>query len=279
MISRRQARPIHRPRPSFTPRGATGAPVARHVDPGHPVLTISGLRVSRRSCQVLRDIQLAVARGEFVALMGPSGAGKTTVLRTILGLEGFEAGTVRIGDLALAPGPCPAGAALAGLRRLVGMVFQFHHLFEHLTALENVALAPVHVLGIGRSEAEARARALLSDLGVGARAGALPRALSGGEAQRVAIARALAMDPPLLVLDEPTASLDPARRADLGGVLRRLLAQGRAILCASHDGDFVRDFADRVAVLSEGEVVEDGPPESVFGHPTHLATKRLLCNI
>jgi ABC-type polar amino acid transport system ATPase subunit len=156
------------------------------------------------------------------------------------------------------------------------MVFQFHHLFEHLSAIDNVCLAPCHVDRTPLAEARARASALLDQLGVGHRAGARPRDLSGGEAQRVAIARALAMDPPLLLLDEPTASLDPARRQALGESLVQLAASGRALLVTSHDDDFVRDFATEVVILADGDVVERGDPRTVLRAPQHDATKALL---
>ena len=156
------------------------------------------------------------------------------------------------------------------------MVFQQHFLFDHLTALENVTLAPVHVLGAPRREAEERAMRLLSSLGVEGRARALPRELSGGEAQRVAIARSLAMDPPLLLMDEPTASLDPARRGELGESLRRLGADGRALLVTTHDVEFAHRVATRVAVLADGKIVEEGEPGEVLAHPGHPATRRLL---
>jgi ABC-type polar amino acid transport system ATPase subunit len=156
------------------------------------------------------------------------------------------------------------------------MVFQLHHLFDHLTALENVTLAPVRALKMRRDAAEARARQLLDELGVAARARALPRELSGGEAQRVAIARALATDPPLLLLDEPTASLDPARRGDLGETLRSLTASGRTLVVTTHDDDFARDFSDRVVILAEGRVVEQGDPRQVLTNPQHPATQELL---
>ena len=156
------------------------------------------------------------------------------------------------------------------------MVFQFHCLWEHLSAAENICLAPVHVYGIAPAEALARARALLADLGVAHREQALPRELSGGEAQRVAIARALAADPKLLLMDEPTASLDPARRGELGNTLRQLVATGRSLLLTCHDDDFVRDFATRVVVLADGQVVEQGDPQTVLTAPAHEATRRLL---
>lgn len=236
------------------------------------LLVVDGLRARRGGTDVLRGVRCAVARGEVVALMGLSGAGKTTVLRAIAGLEPFDAGAVQVGGVALNAGaPVPAA-----VHRQVGMVFQFHHLFEHYSAVENVALALVHVQRVARGEAERRAQALLDDLGVGLRSRALPRELSGGEAQRVAIARALAMDPPVLLLDEPTASLDPARRGDLARTLRDLAATGRALLLTSHDDDFVRACADRVLILADGEVVEEGAPADVFGSPRHPATRALL---
>lgn len=197
------------------------------------VLELDGLRVRRGARDVLRHVSLSVSLGEIVALTGASGSGKTTVLRCIAGLEQPDGGTVRAA-------PC-------------GMVFQFHCLFEHLSAIENVTLAPRHVRGVSRAESEQQAYQLLNDLGVAQRATALPRELSGGEAQRVAIARALAMDPPLLLMDEPTASLDAVRRAELATTLRQLAAKGRAIVLTSHDADFVSDAGARVVRLTNGE--------------------------
>lgn len=239
------------------------------------LLRIDGLRLARAGREVLRGIDLSVGRGEVCALMGLSGSGKTTALRATVALEGFQAGRIAVDGFTLGAGPLPPESRLKPLRKRVGMVFQGHALFEHLTALENVVLAPVQVLGQPRAEAEARARALLDSLGVGGRAGALPRELSGGEAQRVAIARALAMDPPLLLMDEPTASLDPARRGSLGDALEMLAGQGRGLLVATHDTDFARDFADRVVILAEGVVAEEGPP-AILDNPSHPATRALL---
>jgi polar amino acid transport system ATP-binding protein len=240
------------------------------------LVRMDSLALSRAGRAVLSGVTFSVARREFCALMGLSGSGKTTALRAIAALEPFDSGSLAVGGFSLRPGPLPSEAHLAPLRESVGLVFQMHALFEHLTALENVALSPVYVDRQPRREAEARSLRLLESLGVGARAAAYPRELSGGEAQRVAIARALAVDPPLLLMDEPTASLDPARRGALGETLRALAADGRGLLVATHDTDFARDFADRVVVLAQGRVVEEGRPEEVLGNPSHSATRDLL---
>ena len=240
------------------------------------LLRAEGVRLWRGPTEILCGVTLRVASGEFCALMGLSGSGKTTFLRAAAAIEAFHAGAIEIGGFRLAPGPLPAQSRLQPLRRTVGRVFQAHALFEHLTALENVLLAPVRVLREPRVAAEGRARPLLDAMGVAARAGAYPRELSGGEAQRVAIARALAMDPPLLLMDEPTAALDPARRGSLGQTLRRLTAEGRGLLVATHDADFALDFADRAVILAGGRVVEEGAAKAVLANPTHAATRELL---
>jgi ABC-type polar amino acid transport system ATPase subunit len=238
------------------------------------VLQVRGLRLRRGPRDILAGVDFEAARGELLVLMGLSGAGKSTVLRAIAGLEKLDGGEIHINGVELTSGR--RSASPAALRRKIGMVFQSHSLFEHLTALENVCLAQVHVLRLPRTEAVARARELLDQLGVGERADALPRELSGGESQRVAIARSLAMDPSLLLLDEPTASLDPARRNELGLSLRRLAATGRALVLTSHDDDFVREHATRLVILAEGRVVEAGEPRKVLDSPLHPATRALL---
>lgn len=240
------------------------------------VLSINGLRLNRGAVEVLRGVNLSVERGELVALMGLSGGGKTTILRTVAALETFDAGTVDVDGVTLRPGPLPARGVLRELRRRVGMVFQLHYLFEHLTALQNVTLAPLHVAHTPHADAGRRALELLQSLGVAHRRDAYPRELSGGEAQRVAIARAMAMDPPLLLMDEPTASLDPARRGELGRTLQQLTSGGRTLIVTTHDDDFARDFATRVIILADGEVVEEGLPRQVLVNPQHPATRRLL---
>ena len=219
------------------------------------VLHADGVHLRRGSRPILTGVTLDVARGELVALMGPSGSGKTTILRAVAGLEVFDSGNIFVDGVGLAGGgPIPA-ATLRQLRRKVGMVFQFHCLFEHLSALSNVCLAPVHAHGVTPADAARRGRELLTAFGVDHRADAYPRQLSGGEAQRVAIARALAVDPPLLLMDEPTASLDPERREELGELLQGLLRQRRTLVVSTHDEEFARAFATRVVRLRDGIVV------------------------
>jgi ABC-type polar amino acid transport system ATPase subunit len=241
-----------------------------------PVLAVAGLRLSRGDRPVLRGVDLVVRRGERVALMGLSGGGKTTVLRTIVALDGFDEGRIDLDGVTLRPGPPPRESRLRALRRHVGLVFQSHHLFAHLSALDNVTLALLHVFKMSHAAADARALALLDSLGVGARAHARPSELSGGEAQRVAIARALAVDPPMLLLDEPTASLDPARRGELGEALVALAATGRTLVIATHDVPFARGVATRAVILADGQVVEAGPPDHVLTDPAHPATRAFL---
>jgi polar amino acid transport system ATP-binding protein len=242
------------------------------------VLSLRGVTLTRAGRPVLAGVSFEVGRGDFVALMGLSGGGKTTVLRAVAALDAFDAGEIDVDGVSLRPGAAARRGDLRELRRRVGMVFQSPSLFEHLTALENVTLAPVRVLGMPREGAEARARGLLAALGVASRASALPRELSGGEAQRVAIARALAMDPPLLLMDEPTAALDPARRTELGESLEALRRDGRTLLVTTHDDDFAWRFATRVVVLGEGTVVEEGDPSRVLSAPQHPETRRLLAS-
>jgi ABC-type polar amino acid transport system ATPase subunit len=222
--------------------------------PAVTVLEIADLQLMRGTRTILDGVTLTVERGEMVAVMGPSGSGKTTILRTIAGLEPFDAGRIVVDGVALSGGSAATATTRHQLHRKVGMVFQFHCLFEHLTAVANICLAPVHAYGIAAADAKRRAHDLLATFGVEHRADALPRQLSGGEAQRVAIARALAVDPPVLLMDEPTASLDPERRAELGALLAGLREQGRTLVISTHDDDFARDFATRILRLRAGRL-------------------------
>jgi ABC-type polar amino acid transport system ATPase subunit len=219
-------------------------------------LEVRGLEVERGSQRVLKGVDLTVNPGEIVALMGPSGSGKTTILRAIAALQQFTAGQIVLGDVSLRPGPIPKQSQLGGLRSKVGMVFQEHALFEHLTVMANITLAPLHARGWSEERAKSAAMELLHSLGVAERASAYPRQLSGGQAQRVAIARALVLDPQLLLMDEPTSALDPARRVALAETLKQLTRGGRALLISTHDEDFAAACADRTVMLDNGVIVQ-----------------------
>ena len=219
-----------------------------------PMLRLSDVGLQRGNRRILAGVTFDIARGESAAIMGPSGSGKTTILRAVAGLEPFQSGRIVIGDVTIDGGARPSRDVLRRLRRQVGMVFQFHCLFEHLSVVENVCLAPIHAHGVTLADATARAHTLLAAFGVEHRAQAWPRELSGGEAQRVAIARALAVDPPVLLMDEPTASLDAARRGELGELLRQLSAEGRTLVIATHDEDFARHYATRRLRMENGVV-------------------------
>ena len=214
--------------------------------------------VVRGGRMVVHDATFVAQQGELLALMGASGSGKTTVLRAIAGLDPLVAGAIDVGGITLAAGQSVRADARRTLHRSVGVVFQFHHLFAHMTVLDNVTLAPVHVLRQPRTVVTDRARSLLDALGVGGRAAAMPHELSGGEAQRVAIARALAVEPSVLLMDEPTASLDRARREELAASLKQLAAQGRTIVIATHDETFAHAAADRVVVMHDGRMTQRG---------------------
>lgn len=220
------------------------------------LLSLRDVELARGARVLVSKLNLEAAPGDFIALRGPSGSGKTTILRAIAGLDRFERGTIDVGDARLEARRTPDREMLHRLRRSVGLVFQFHCLFEHMSALQNVCLAPIHVYRAPQQAAELKARELLTQLGVESRADAWPRELSGGEAQRVAIARALAVNPPVLLMDEPMASLDPSRRAELGALLQRLTAAGRTLIVTTHDEGFARQFATRVLTIEGSTVLE-----------------------
>jgi len=230
------------------------------------IVRVRGLQKSFGTRQVLRGIDAEVARGETIAVVGPSGGGKSTLLRCLNGLTSFDAGTVEVAGLTLAPKTPPDAAALRPLRARVGLVFQGFHLFPHLTALQNICVAPLHVKREPRNAVEEKARALLKRVGLGDRSRARPAQLSGGQQQRVAIARALAMDPELLMLDEPTSALDPEMRGEVLAVLRDLSGTC-TMLVVTHEMSFARNVASRIWVFDDGKLVEDGTPSQVTEHP------------
>jgi polar amino acid transport system ATP-binding protein len=230
------------------------------------ILSVRGLEKSFGARRVLRGIDAEVSAGETIALVGPSGGGKSTFLRCLNGLDSFDAGAVQIAGLSLAPRAAPDAPALRPLRARVGMVFQGFYLFPNLTVRENICLAPLHVRHEPLDVVEKRARSLLERVGLGDRGESRPAMLSGGQQQRVAIARALAMEPEVLLLDEPTSALDPEMRGEVLAVLRDL-AGTCTMLIVTHEMGFARNIASRIWVFDEGKLVEDGPPAQVCDHP------------
>jgi ABC-type polar amino acid transport system ATPase subunit len=229
---------------------------------------------------ILDQISLNVQPGETVALIGPSGGGKSTLLRCINGLNTFDGGEIRVGPHVLQPqGNGRASGALPEVRRLFGMVFQDFQLFPHLTALQNVIEAPLHVLKLDRQTAIERGMALLRRVGLAERAQAYPQQLSGGQKQRVAIARALAMEPRGLLCDEITSALDPELKNEVLAVLTDLKRDGLTLLLVTHEIGFARRGADRVVLLAEGKIVEEGPPEQVIDRPQTERTKTFLSRV
>jgi glutamate transport system ATP-binding protein len=212
---------------------------------------------------VLRDINISIAPGEVVVVIGPSGSGKSTLCRVINRLETIDHGTISLDGQ-----PLPQeGKALARLRAEVGMVFQSFNLFAHKTVLQNVALGPVKVRGVARQEAETRATELLERVGVADQAAKYPAQLSGGQQQRVAIARALAMEPKLMLFDEPTSALDPEMIKEVLDVMVDLARRGMTMIVVTHEMGFARTAADRVLFMSDGAVVEENTPEKFFTNP------------
>jgi polar amino acid transport system ATP-binding protein len=241
------------------------------------MISLRGLTKRREGRDVLGGVTTTFARGEITAVVGPSGGGKTTLLRCVVGLDAFDAGEIQACGQSL--GPSSRGsqkAALSEVRRRVGLVFQSFHLFGHRTALGNIIEAPVQVKGASVAEASARGHALLERVGLGHRAAAYPHELSGGEQQRVAIARALAMEPDVLLLDEPTSALDPERTAGLFEILGGLREDGKTLVIVTHEMAFAAKVADRVVVLHGGEVVEEGAPAEVLRAPKDVRTRAFL---
>ena len=238
---------------------------------------LDGIHKRFGSRVVLNGVSLSVQPGETVAVIGPSGGGKSTLLRCANGLCPFERGEVRVGPHRLAAGF--SYSAARPLRRMLGMIFQDFRLFPHLTVLDNLTEAPRHVLGTQREKARAHAVALLDRVGLADRLDAYPRQLSGGQQQRVAIARALAMSPRGLLCDEITSALDPELKHEVLDVLVDLKRDGLTLIVVTHEIGFARRAADRVVVLSDGSIVEQGPPEQVLDDPQTPRARQFLSRV
>ncbi len=245
------------------------------TDRVEPLVVVEHVYKHYGDFEALSDINLTVDKGEVVLLVGPSGSGKSTLCRTINRLETITSGDIRIDGQSLPK----EGKKLAALRADVGMVFQSFNLFSHKTILENVTLAPVKVKKVPKAEAEDRARALLDRVGVGAQADKYPAQLSGGQQQRVAIARALAMQPKVMLFDEPTSALDPEMINEVLDVMVQLASEGMTMVVVTHEMGFARKAADRVAFMSDGQILEQASPEEFFSHPKTDRAKDFLSKI
>ena len=240
-----------------------------------PLISISGLKKSFGTLDVLRDINVDVHKGEVISVIGPSGTGKSTFLRCLNLLEQPTKGSILIdGQDILSP-----DADVPMLRRRMGMVFQSFNLFNGMTVLDNLCMAPMQLLGKSREEAEQKARDLLQTVGLAERADALPNQLSGGQKQRVAIARALAMEPEILLFDEPTSALDPTMVSEVLGVMTRLAREGMTMIVVTHEMRFARQVSSRVLFFADGVVYEDGTPTQLFEHPQRERTKQFIQQI
>lgn len=252
---------------------------------GQPMVRALKVRKSFGSNEVLKGITLNVNAGEVLCLLGPSGSGKSTFLRCINHLETINGGRIYVGQNLI--GYRQTGDQLhelhpkeiAAQRRSIGMVFQRFNLFPHLTALENIIEAPIGVSHVSKTEATAKAKALLQRVGLSDRANHYPSQLSGGQQQRVAIARALAMEPSLMLFDEPTSALDPELVGDVLDVMKDLARSGMTMIVVTHEIGFAREVADTVVFMDGGVVVESGTPKEVLDNPQHERTKAFLRSV
>jgi ABC-type polar amino acid transport system ATPase subunit len=240
-----------------------------------PAIQFSGVNKWFGKLHVLRNVDLAIATGEVVVVCGPSGSGKSTLIRTVNGLERIQEGDIRV----LGDSITRRGVNLPVLRSRVGMVFQSFNLFPHMTALENIVLAPMKVRKLSRVDAEQDARALLARVGLREKAGAYPANLSGGQQQRVAIARALAMQPKIMLFDEPTSALDPEMINEVLDVMTALARDGMTMMCVTHEMGFARRVAHRVVFMDEGQVVEEATPQAFFTAPKSDRGRQFLSKI
>ena len=253
------------------------------MDRGQPTLVVDDIHKSFGGLEVLKGVSLAADQGDVIALIGASGSGKSTFLRCINLLETPDSGTITVGGETVRMGRDRDGRAIAADRRQVdrirthlGMVFQSFNLWTHMTILENVVEAPIHVLKRPKAEAAARAMGLLEKVGIADKAGHYPAHLSGGQQQRAAIARALAMEPDVLLFDEPTSALDPELVGEVLQVMRALAAEGRTMVVVTHEMGFAREVANEVMFLHKGRVEERGPPSEVFGDPKSERCRQFL---
>ena len=227
------------------------------------------------SLHVLKDVDLTVTKGEVVVVCGPSGSGKSTLIRCVNGLEAYQKGSLVVDGIEVGKD----AKRMRELRMEVGFVFQSFNLYPHKTALENVMLAPIHVRGLSKPEAEERARTLLARVGLAQRMDNYPHQLSGGQQQRVAIARSLAMQPRVMLFDEPTSALDPEMVTEVLDVMVELAGEGMTMMVVTHEMGFARKVADRVIFMDQGAILESADPETFFTAPRHERTQDFLSKV
>jgi ABC-type polar amino acid transport system ATPase subunit len=230
----------------------------------------------------LKDVSLSVAKGEVLSVVGPSGSGKSTMLRCMNHLETIDSGTIYVDGVPVYQSRkngrrrTDSNTAVEAIRAKVGMVFQSFNLFSHLSVIENITVAPIHVLGRSPSEAMLEAKALLDKVGLLAKAHAYPHELSGGQQQRVAIARALAMQPEVMLFDEVTSALDPELVGEVLRVMRTLADEGMTMVVVTHEMGFAREVSDRIVFMADGRIVEEGNPAAFFAAPQQARTREFL---
>ena len=237
-----------------------------------PMIQIRNLTKTYGNVTPLRNVNLDVRRGEIIAVIGPSGTGKSTLLRMINRLETPTSGSIIVdGEDITAP-----ACRLELVRQKIGMIFQSFNLFAHLTVIENIMAAPMGVRHLSRQQAYDQAMALLKSVGLQSKAQSYPSQLSGGQQQRIAIVRALAMEPQMLLFDEPTSALDPTMVGEVESVIRRVAGEGTTMMIVTHEMDFARSIASRVIFMADGVILEDGTPEQIFEHPQHERTRQFI---
>lgn len=235
------------------------------------ILSVKNISKSFGDLQVLKEISFDIHKGEKIAILGPSGSGKSTILRCINQLETYDDG-----EIDYMGKPVNSGQALYELRQHIGMVFQRFNVFTHMSVLQNVIEAPVHVKKVPKQEAAAKAKELLKMVGLEGREGAMAKNLSGGQQQRVAIARAMAMNPEVILFDEPTSALDPELVGEVLSVIRKVAAEGVSMVIVTHEMNFAREVADRILFMEDGVIVEDAPPEEFFEHPKNDRIRQFI---
>ncbi|MGF6261859.1 polar amino acid transport system ATP-binding protein [Paraburkholderia youngii] len=253
-----------------------GAGRSHRVSSGPPILCVNNVGKTFGPHRVLQNVSFEMQAGEVIAIIGPSGSGKSTLLRCINQLEPPTEGKVTIGDVTIEAGHTPTRRELVTLRRRIGMVFQSFNLFPHLSVLRNVSLAQERTMGRTRKEADERSLELLDRVGLASKASQFPVRCSGGQQQRIAIARALALEPEIMLFDEPTSALDPELGLEVLGVMKELASSGMTMIVVTHEMHFAESVSDRVIIMADGRILEQGPSEQVMRRPTTERAAKFL---